>query len=415
MIPGLRVIVAGAGPVGLVAALSLADRGVPVTLLERRPELSAASRASTIHPPTLDILDSLGALAPVAHRGRIARTIQYRTPDAPFAEFDLAVLAGETRHPYRLHLEQAHITPILLQRLRRHPHATIRFDAEVTGLEQSDTGITAHTAQGPGLRQTFHGTWLLAADGARSRIRDALGIGFPGADYPHRVLRVMTTDDPEALLPGLSPVTYVHNGARSLSLLHMPECWRLILRVPAEVSDDQALEEAWILARLQEVLPTCTRLPTVLHKDVYGASRRVADRTQHGRAILLGDAAHVTNTRGGMNMNCGIHDAHALAAAIATNDPAAITATATARARVARDQLIPRTDRAVSGGATWAQELATIAQDPDAARAYLRTAAMLDMLTALPSPLPSREGPGDGGDQHEPPRERARQQEPATP
>ena len=88
-----QVIVAGAGPVGLVAALTLAQAGVHVVLLEKRDSLNTASKASTFHPPTLEIIDKLGAIEPLLTQGELVHRIQYRNVDGPFAEFRLADLA----------------------------------------------------------------------------------------------------------------------------------------------------------------------------------------------------------------------------------------------------------------------------------------------------------------------------------
>jgi 2-polyprenyl-6-methoxyphenol hydroxylase-like FAD-dependent oxidoreductase len=379
-----EVIVAGAGPVGLTAALALAEAGVPVTVAEKRPALSAASRASTFHPPTLAILDRLGVLDEVHHRGQVAERVQYRTPAGVFAEFPLAALEGETRFPYRLHLEQAQVTPIILERLRAYPHARLLFDAEVTQVVQRGERVVVRVRHGAG-HETLDGDYLIAADGSKSDVRTALGIGFEGDDYPDKILRVMTDDDLDALLPGIAPVTYLWNGMKSASFLRMPDCWRIILRVPRDVEDEQALDSDWILARLREVMPGIDRLPRVLMKDVYGVSKRVAARYREGRVLLAGDSAHVTNTRGGMNMNCGMHDAFALTRAIIEangSGTAFVEQASDERRRVATQMLIPRTDRNVAGGDAWLAHVREMANDRAKTVAHLRTTAMLDMAPA---------------------------------
>lgn len=386
MSSGPHVIVAGAGPVGLTAALLLADAGIPVTVLEKRPELSAASKASTFHPPTLAILHHLGVLDAVRDRGEIVRRLQYRTAAGGiFAEFQLDALRGDTAFPYRLHLEQAQVTPLLLARLRGHAHARVLFDAEVLDVGQDSDAATARIRR-HGTEETLNGAFLIGADGSRSDVRRALGIAFAGEDYPDKILRVMTGDDLDVLLPGIAPVTYLFNGGKSVSFLRMRDCWRIILRVAKEVDDATALEPDWILARLKEVIPHCNRLPAVVMKDVYGASKRVAERYVAGRIVLAGDSAHVTNTRGGMNMNCGLHDAYAVALAIVRalrgEGPAVVAAAAEERRRVATDMLIPRTDRNVAGGEQWLEKVRAMAADPAQALAYLRTTAMLDMTSA---------------------------------
>ncbi|MEP7328097.1 MAG: FAD-dependent monooxygenase [Betaproteobacteria bacterium] len=388
-----QVIIAGAGPVGLVAALLLADAGIPVTVLEKRTTLSMASKASTFHPPTLAILHHLGLLDSVLHMGQVVRELQYRTAtDGIFARFAMDTLRDVTAFPYRLHLEQAQLTPLILDRLAAHAHARVLFDAEVINLAQAQGLVTAHIRQG-GVEKIVTGEYLIGADGARSDVRRLLGIPFEGVEYPDKVLRVMTGDDLDALLPGIAPVTYLFNKARSVSFLKMADCWRIILRVPKEVDDTTALDPDWILSQLRETMPHCKHLPNVLMKDVYGVARRVAQRYRVGRILLMGDSAHITNTRGGMNMNCGIHDAFGIALAMIEarreRDPEIVNDAIDERRRIATEMLIPRTDRNVAGGDAWLDLVRTMASDPDKALAYLRTAAMLDMTLTPASTQPA--------------------------
>src|SRR6476469_908109 len=124
------VFIAGAGPVGLVAAANLVRHGVPVTVFEAGSELSTESRASTFHPPTLDMLDELGAAEPLIAQGLKAPTFQYRTKKhGLLAEFDFAAIADATRHPYRVQSEQSKLTRILLDQMRGHPNFEIEFNS----------------------------------------------------------------------------------------------------------------------------------------------------------------------------------------------------------------------------------------------------------------------------------------------
>jgi 3-(3-hydroxy-phenyl)propionate hydroxylase len=114
-----RIVVVGAGPVGLTAALSLIRRGIPVTLLAAEPELVMELRGSTFHPPTLDLLDEFDIVPAMIEVGLKAPTWQFRDRETgPVATFDLSLLAGDTNHPYRVQCEQWKLMRFVEQKLR---------------------------------------------------------------------------------------------------------------------------------------------------------------------------------------------------------------------------------------------------------------------------------------------------------
>jgi 3-(3-hydroxy-phenyl)propionate hydroxylase len=127
------IIVVGAGPVGLMAALALARRGIAIVLLAAEPELVMELRGSTFHPPTLDLLDELEVVPQMIAAGLKAPTWQFRDrKTGPVATFDLSLLAGETNHPYRVQCEQWKLMRFLAEKLRKLAGADIRFGHEVT-------------------------------------------------------------------------------------------------------------------------------------------------------------------------------------------------------------------------------------------------------------------------------------------
>src|SRR5258707_5608668 len=171
-----RVVVVGAGPVGLTAALALGKRGIPSVLLEAEPELVMELRGSTFHPPTLDLLDEFEVVPRMIAVGLKAPTWQFRDRETgPVATFDLALLAGDTNHPYRVQCEQWKLMRFLEAELRKLPGADIRFGHEVTGVTQDSDRVTvaAKTASGP---ISVIGRYVIAADGARSAWRRSLGV-----------------------------------------------------------------------------------------------------------------------------------------------------------------------------------------------------------------------------------------------
>ncbi|MBL8645131.1 MAG: FAD-dependent monooxygenase [Rhodospirillaceae bacterium] len=378
-----RVIVAGAGPVGLTAALILARGGVDVTMLERRAELNRMSKASTFHPPTLEILADFGLLDVLTSQGQLVPKIQYRERGkGVLAEFFLAELAAETRCPFRIHLEQAAVMPLLLEKLQTFPNARVLFEANVVAAAQSATGV-AITTEGPRGREVSEGDYLLVADGARSTTRDLLGIGFEGETYEERVLRVFTRMDLDEVLPGIAPLTYLYVGNKSLSFLKMPDLWRMVLRAPAHISNEEAVSPGYFMTRLKDYFAEDTDKLRDVWADVFEVGKRVASTYLQGRAIVMGDAAHISTTRGGMNMNCGVHDAyalaHALLATFQSGDDKVLQACAAERRRVAREELLRRTDTAASTGAEWLAFATKCAGDRDLRLKFLRSATMLDM------------------------------------
>jgi 3-(3-hydroxy-phenyl)propionate hydroxylase len=163
-----RIIVVGAGPVGLTAALALARRGIPVVLVTAEQNPIKELRGSTFHPPTLDLLDDFGVVSRMILNGLKAPTWQFRDRETgPVATFDLSLLAGDTDHPYRVQCEQWKLTQFLEQELRKIPGVEIRFGHEVIEARQDEESATiVATANAEQIAIT--GRYVIAADGAHS-------------------------------------------------------------------------------------------------------------------------------------------------------------------------------------------------------------------------------------------------------
>src|SRR5436190_24252018 len=158
-----RIVVVGAGPVGLTAALALGRRGIPIVLLAAEPELAMELRGSTFHPPTLDLLEEFEVVPQIIEAGIKAPTWQFRDRETgPVATFDLSLLAGDTNHPYRVQCEQWKLMRFLEEKLRSLPGADIRFGHEVTSVRPDDDAVTvvAETASGP---VSLAGRYVVAA------------------------------------------------------------------------------------------------------------------------------------------------------------------------------------------------------------------------------------------------------------
>ncbi|HEX3792483.1 MAG TPA: NAD(P)/FAD-dependent oxidoreductase [Pseudonocardiaceae bacterium] len=316
-LPAESVVVVGFGPVGAVAALALARRGIPVTVLEANPAVrtdAADSRASTFHPPTLEMLAELGVFPQLFETGLVAPTYQLRDrTKGLIAHFDLALLEKDTRFPFRLQSEQQNLVQIVRREIEHLPQVDLRFGAPVLAAAQDGSDIVLTV--GGDRPSTLRVRHVIAADGASSPVRQSLGIDFPGLTYQERFLVASTTEPFEELLPGIASVNYISDAREWLVLLRTPRHWRALFPVDGEADEAELTDPVAVQRRLQGVAPL-DRDYTISHVTLYRVHQRVAGTFVRGGLLLAGDAAHINNPLGGMGMNSGIHDALAAVEAI---------------------------------------------------------------------------------------------------
>ena len=303
-----RVLIAGAGPVGCSAALYLAQRGIPVTLVEAAETLPEDLRASTFHPPTLDMLDDLGVVDQLLEEGIVCPEWQYRdTRDGVIANWDLSVLKNDTRHPYRIQCEQYKLTRIIIAELAKMDNVDVRFSVRATGTRQDEHGVTLSVEglEGP---EELKGKYLIAADGASSVIRISQGIEFPGLTFPELWLCTSTEFKFEDHFEDLAPIAYIADPDFWFVFVRVPGLWRLL--VPSRVGEtaESLVTDETVQERMHQVCPKTGDYET-FHRTAYSVHQRVAETYRKDRVFLAGDAAHINNPLGGMGMNGGIHDA----------------------------------------------------------------------------------------------------------
>ncbi len=387
-----HILIAGAGPVGLVSALVLGKAGMKVTVLEAASALSMDLRASTFHPPTLDMLARFGLTDALVAQGLVARYTQQRDRhEGVVAEFDMTLLQGDTDHPFRLQCEQWKLTQLIKQQLDALPDVTLRFSTKLESVTQTAGKVQASVST-DGQADRIEADYMIGADGAWSATRRALDIEFEGFTYPERFLVISTDFEYADHLPRLSYVNYCSDPEEWCVLLRVPTLWRVLFPTRPEESDEYVMSDDAVQARLQNLLPQPQPYNT-LHRTLYKVHQRVARQFRQGRVFLAGDAAHINNPLGGMGMNGGVHDAMNL-----TDKPLQVIQHGASPDLLDRYERQRRTIAIEYINASTARnkreieerdpvvrkrtqdELRETAADPVRAKAYLRKSSMIDAL-----------------------------------
>jgi 3-(3-hydroxy-phenyl)propionate hydroxylase len=312
------VVVVGAGPVGLCLALALAQRDVPVTLIEALADenfLDQVPRAGSNHPTTLEFFDRIGLYEKLEPRGIVAPKFHYwdRQSNSLIAEFDHALLKEDTRFPYVLQCERIKIIEEALTMAKAHPLIAVRMATEFQAFEQRGDAVLARVTNAAGEDETLRGSYLVSAEGARSIVRKDLVVAFEGFTYPERTINIEVAYDFKR--HGYTERNYISDPVEYSNLFHWkgpPDRWRV--HFPTAIDDDEAAltrPEA-LQARLKNFLGI-DRAFEICGCNLYTVHQRVAQKLRVGRVLLAGDAAHVNSPIGGMGLNSGVHDAFNLA------------------------------------------------------------------------------------------------------
>ena len=304
----VQVVIAGAGPVGSVAAAYLAQHGIDVLLCEQGNDAAQDLRASTFHAPTLEMLDEIGVTDKLLAMGLKAPVYHWRDrkSDEVFS-FDLTELSDIARYPYRLQCEQYHLAKMLADRLDGLDNAQVLFEHRVVHVAQDDAGVSVALEHMTGIKQ-IRCQYLIGADGANSIVRKWMGIDFDGFTYPEKFLCLSTEFPVESKVPDLAMVNYISDSDEWLVLLRVPNLWRVLVPALGEETDAYLLSDEKKTKVFDGILGDGAEIET-RHRTIYRVHQRVAKTFRDGRIALIGDAAHLNNPLGGFGMNSGIHDA----------------------------------------------------------------------------------------------------------
>ncbi|MFG2290620.1 FAD-dependent oxidoreductase [Streptomyces sp. NPDC048595] len=300
-----RVLVVGAGPVGLVAGLELLRRGVGVVLVDRGVRPSPHSKAIALWPRGLEVLGRLGLGDEVLSRGLVLGAQNYFSEGRGVARLEFDGLRG-TRFPFALSIPQA-VTEGVLREAFVRLGGEIEFGCEVTGLSQDREGVDVVLRRGDDCVVERFG-WVVGCDGAHSTVRGLLGVDFAGSSYEQTFL---LADGPVKTSLAHDEVHYFMSSAGVLVVVGLPGgLYRTFVSVPpsGRVEDARAVVQEAASGRS----PVPVELVGEQRTGVFRVHRKMVDRLRVGRVLLAGDAAHIHSPAGGQGLNTGMEDAASL-------------------------------------------------------------------------------------------------------
>ncbi|MFI9646579.1 FAD-dependent monooxygenase [Streptomyces sp. NPDC052040] len=298
------VLVVGAGPSGLTAAVELTRRGVPVRCVDRAEGPSTSTKALGVWPRTLELLRRMGAEEEIRRRVLPQRAMRYYSDGRVIAD-----LRFRDPDVQPVCLPQPDVESMLRDALAE-AGGQITWGTELTGFQQDGPAVKAVLRGRDGTERTEEFSWVVGADGARSRVREHLDIGFEGAT--HELSFVVADIDLDGPLE--PDVTHYFCSPRGILVTcGLPSGrFRVFTSAPPGLKRDD-VDLAVVQQLVDERGPGGITLRDPDWISVFAVHSRHADRTREGRVFLVGDAAHIHSPAGGQGLNIGMADAHNLA------------------------------------------------------------------------------------------------------
>lgn len=309
-----EVLIAGAGPVGLTAAIELARRGVHCRIVDPVTEPPQYAKAVGVQPRTLEVFENMGVLRPMLDAGMRLRGQCMYVNGEPAGRLDL-MLPPDV--PFGFLLIPQYATERILRDELALRGVAVERGLRLAGFTQDDDGVTA-TVTGDSGEQTVRAAYLVGADGAHSTVRKTLGLGFDGGAFEEQYMLGDVEVDWSQPRGYAVRAEHRSGGGTDDLLVAIPlpgrGRYRMVMRVPDElVAAARAPELSHIQAALDRLSPEPTTARRLRWSSVFRISHRIVDRYGRGRVFVAGDAAHIHPPTGAQGMNTGIQDAHNLA------------------------------------------------------------------------------------------------------
>lgn len=342
------VLIVGAGPTGLMLANQLARRGVRAQIIDRHAGPARETRALGVQARTLEIYAHLGIVHRALELGKRGAGANIWSQGRWMAHVPLNDAGdGVTPYPYILVLGQDDNELIMGERLRELG-MSVQWNTELTGLEQRPDHVAATLKQSAGSSRTINASWVAGCDGARSTVREACGITFPGAPYEH-VFFVADTEVTGSMVPDQVNIYLWRDGFHLFFPMRGKDHWRLVGILPKELRGNPDVKFDAVIPSLGQEAGSGLSFKQCIWFSTYRIHHRSAERFRDRRCFVLGDAAHIHSPVGAQGMNTGLQDAYNLAWKLALvvqgrTDAALLDSYEAERLPVAR-RLLDTTDR----------------------------------------------------------------------
>ncbi|MBO9601945.1 MAG: FAD-dependent monooxygenase [Novosphingobium sp.] len=302
------VIVVGAGPVGMLTALALAQTGASVTVLEQEPHIINSPRAAVYFPSTLVILDELGLLDELNAIGFQNRTFGTHVPEFGYSSIVTTDPIDGIPYDYQLHAGQHDVARVAMEHAQKLG-VEVLFEHEVAAFEDGPDGVTVTVKTAAG-EKTLAAKWLIGADGARSTVRKLAGIEFAGYTWPERFVATNVKFDFRQL--GYCQANFVcdPDDMAIIAQLDREGLWRCTYledaSLPLETYEERIHQRYKHFMQGRADYELVSSSPYMLHQ-------RAGETLRKGHVLLTGDAAHATNPCGGLGLTSGVWSGMVLA------------------------------------------------------------------------------------------------------
>ncbi|HEX2117022.1 MAG TPA: FAD-dependent oxidoreductase [Alphaproteobacteria bacterium] len=305
--PRHKVVIVGAGLVGLTAAIDLGLKGIPVVVIDEDNTVSLGSRSICQAKRTLEIWDRLGCAAPMLAKGITWQKGKVFFRDRMVYEFDLQPDGGH-RFPAFINLQQYWVEQYLVERAQTVPSVELRWNNRLAGLTRHDdhVGLEVETPDG---RYRCTADWVIAADGARSTARRLMGLEFRGKVFEDRFLIAdvyVDTDFPTERWFWFEPP--FHPGGSALLHRQADGLWRVDLQLGWTADPEAEKQPERVIPRLKAIFGETAKFE-IEWVSIYTFQCRRLERFRHGRVIFAGDSAHQVSPFGARGGNSGVQDA----------------------------------------------------------------------------------------------------------